>query len=194
MTTNSTFNFTLIACISNLKQRYCCVLRFCCVSVVLWVTVCHLWKRYCRKVKWKWQARGLCNVYLGLLTKRRCKHVWNMFGTILLDFPTCHLNSCNFGQHRNLIFLGKQSQEFPEKSSRFVINCFLTKLLVSYGSLFPLTCATHLLAIQATNVVSSSLSNRNYCTLRFWSSMSDFCTNFNVITSLWSTRDINEQC
>ena len=38
----------------------------------------------------------------------------NIFNINLLDFPTCHLNSCNFGQHRKLIFvfLGKQSQEF----------------------------------------------------------------------------------
>ena len=61
---------------------------------------------------------------LGQLTERRCKHVWNMFGTILLDFPTCHLNSRNFGQHRNfyLLFLDKQSQEFPKNLGRLVIN------------------------------------------------------------------------
>ena len=40
-------------------------------------------------------TRGLCNVYIGLLTKRRCKHVWNV--------SLNHWNSCNFGQHHYFI-------------------------------------------------------------------------------------------
>ena len=46
------------------------------------------------------------------------------------------LNSCNFVQHRNFIylFLGKQSQKFPKTLGRLVIDCFLPKLLVIYGT------------------------------------------------------------
>ena len=52
-----------------------------------------------------------------------------------MDFSTCHLNSCNFGQHRNLIFvfLGKLSQEFPKNLGGLLNNYFLPKLLVTYG-------------------------------------------------------------
>ena len=53
-----------------------------------------------------------------------------------LDFLTCHLNSCNFGQNHNIIlfFLGKQSQEFPKNLGALVNNYFLPKLLVTYGN------------------------------------------------------------
>ena len=45
------------------------------------------------------------------------------------------MNSCNSGQHRNLIkFLGKHNQEFPKNLGKLVINYFLPKLLVTYGS------------------------------------------------------------
>src|ERR1700738_891833 len=52
-----------------------------------------------------------------------------------LDFLTCHLNSCNFGQNHNinLFILGKQSQEFPKNLGALVNNYFLPKLLVTYG-------------------------------------------------------------
>ena len=32
-----------------------------------------------------------------------------------------------------IIFLGKQSQEFPKKLGKLIINYFLPKLLVTYG-------------------------------------------------------------
>ena len=62
--------------------------------------------------------------------------MWYVFGAILLDFPTCHLNSCNFGQNYNLIFfLGKQNQEILDYLGRLVLDYFLSKMLVTYDSL-----------------------------------------------------------
>ena len=60
--------------------------------------------------------------------------MWNMFASILLDLPTCHLNSCNLGSTAiflNLV-LSKQSQEFPKSLTRLVIDYILPKLLVTY--------------------------------------------------------------
>ena len=45
------------------------------------------------------------------------------------------MDSCNFGQHRNLKNLDKQSEEFPTKLGIHVIIHFLPKLIVTYGTL-----------------------------------------------------------
>ena len=73
MTTTSTFNFTLITCISNLKHRYCCVLQFCRVLVVL----LYVGKRFCE------QASMGVSLLVENIKFMMC---WSHFRTYLVPF------------------------------------------------------------------------------------------------------------
>ncbi len=96
-------------------------------------------------------------------------------------FLTCHLNSCNFGQHYNLIyFLGKHSQEFPETLGRLVINYCLLKLLVTYGRESNICNMRVLRLMMLFGVVGPNL---NKCILYIW--MKGFRLEANVFLSVF---------